>query len=308
MLVHTLPPKPTGLTVSPQDVHKRNTSEVFLTSWDSHRPDTFVVSARWPSRHRFYLAHNGLHDPLLFAESVRQCFPLLSHAGYDLPYGHHLIWQYLSYEVTPSVMGIGTGPTDLDLHITCSDIRRRHNGELAALTLHVTALRDGKHLGGAQARFSCHAPSVYRRLRGSYAGMTDAPGALPPAEAAHLVSRNDEDDVVLSPTGEQRVWLLRNDTSHPVLFDHPVDHSPGMLLLEASRQAALAHVHTEHAYPARFESTFFQFSEFDAPCRITAEEFPAYDRNDRRTQVLATQNGELTFSSVVTAHVLPSAS
>ncbi|MDT0615362.1 ScbA/BarX family gamma-butyrolactone biosynthesis protein [Streptomyces lancefieldiae] len=305
MLVHTLPSRVTGPTVPPHYVHKRNISEVFLTSWDNYRPDSFVVSARWPSRHRFYLSQNGLHDPLLFVESVRQCFPLLSHAGYDLPFGHHLIWQYLSYEVTPSAMRIGTGPTDLDLHITCSGIRRRHNGELAAVTLHVTALRDGKHLGRAQARFSCHAPSVYRRLRGRYAGVTGAPGTLPPAEAAHLVARDRDDDVVLSPTGHRRTWLLRNNTSHPVLFDHPVDHSPGMLFLEASRQAAHAYAHAEHAYPVKVESTFFQFNEFDAPCRISVEEFPTIGGTGQCTQVLATQNGEVTFSSVVTALVRP---
>ncbi|MDI3422971.1 ScbA/BarX family gamma-butyrolactone biosynthesis protein [Streptomyces luteolus] len=303
-VIKQLPPIATGFTVSSELVHKRDESEVLLTSWDSYRPDTFVVCAQWPVQHRFYQSRNGLHDPMLFAESVRQCFPLLSHAGYDVPFGHHLIWQYLNFEIVPSAMDIGTDPTEVELYITCSDIRRR-GGQLAALTLHVIALRDGKHLGVAQARFTCHTPSVYRRLRGRYAGATALPGALPAAEAPHLVAREQEEDVVLSPTEQHGTWLLRNDTSHPVLFDHPLDHSPGMLMLEAARQATHAHAYAEHAYPVKFESTFLQFAEFDAPCQVTVEELPTRDRTQRRTEILATQNGEMAFSSLVTALVGP---
>ncbi|MEU5950693.1 ScbA/BarX family gamma-butyrolactone biosynthesis protein [Streptomyces sp. NPDC047525] len=308
-VIHPLPLTPAGTTVPPHYVHKLDASEVLLTSLDNYRPDTFVVSARWPVRHRFYDPQRGLHDPMLFAETVRQCFPLLSHASYDLPLGHHLIWQYLSYEIRPSAMHIDTGPTDLQLYITCSDIQRRHNGQLAAVTLHVTALRDGKHLGRAQARFSCHAPSIYTRLRGRHAGMTSATGTLPPAETPSLVARDQDDNVVLSPTEQHGRWILRNDTSHPVLFDHPVDHSPGMLLLEAARQAAHAHanVYAEHAYPIKIESTFLQFSELDAPCHVSVEALPTSDRTHQRTQVHATQNGDITFSSLVTALIGPPA-
>ncbi|WP_281275492.1 AfsA-related hotdog domain-containing protein [Saccharothrix australiensis] len=42
---------------------------------------------------------------------------------------------------------------------------------------------------------------------------------------------------MLSPVGRSDSWLPRVDRRHPVLFDHPVDHVPGMALQEAGRQA-----------------------------------------------------------------------
>ncbi|MFC7310294.1 ScbA/BarX family gamma-butyrolactone biosynthesis protein [Streptomyces monticola] len=304
-VINQLTSAPVGSTIPPHYTHKKDQSEVLLTSWDSFRPDTFVVSARWPTQHRFYLTQNGLHDPMLFAESVRQCFPLLSHAGYGLPFGYHLIWQYLTYEVVPSAMRAGSDPTELDLYITCSDIRYRSGGQLAALTLHVVALRGGEHLGTAQARFSCHSPSIYQRLRGSYADLDRsiaAAGAPPPPVVPSRVARDREDNVVLAPTEHHRLWTLRNDTSHPVLFDHPLDHSPGMLVLEAARQAT--HATCGPVYPVRLESTFLQFTELDTPCRISAAPDPVGELDNRqRIQILASQGSDTTFTGVVT--VLP---
>ncbi|MDO0939389.1 ScbA/BarX family gamma-butyrolactone biosynthesis protein [Streptomyces sp. DG2A-72] len=304
-VINELTPVRAGSIVPPHYVHKRDESEVLVTGWESFRPDTFVVSVRWPTRHRFYLSQNGRHDPMLFTESVRQCFPLLSHAGYGLPFGHHLIWQYVTSEVVPSAMRTGQGPTELELYITCSDIRYRGGGQLAALTLHVIALRGGEHLGTAEARFSCHAPSIYRRLRGPYADLqraVAAAGAPPPPVLPSRVARDREDNVVLSPTEHHRRWTLRNDTSHPVLFDHPLDHSPGMLVLEAARQATHA-VCGANAYPFRMESSFLQFTELDAPCRLSAEPEPTRARDQQKVQVLASQGDDTTFTSVLTALV-----
>lgn len=303
-VINEVTPVRIGSNVPPHYVHKRDESEVLVTSCESFRPDTFAVAARWPAQHPFYLSHNGLHDPMLFAESVRQCFPLLSHAGYDLPFGHHLIWQYLTYEVVPSAMRTGPGRAELDLYITCSDIRYR-SGRLAALTLHVVALRGGEHLGTAEARFSCHSPSIYRRLRGPYADLpraVAAAGAPPPPVSPSCVARDRKENVVLSPTGHHGRWTLRNDTSHPVLFDHPLDHSPGMLVLEAARQATHA-VCGADAYPFRVESTFLQFTELDAPCRVSASPEATSSQDRRRVQVITSQGGDTTFTSVVTALV-----
>ncbi|MFF8732844.1 AfsA-related hotdog domain-containing protein [Streptomyces sp. NPDC015171] len=43
---------------------------------------------------------------------------------------------------------------------------------------------------------------------------------------------------MLAATERAGRWQLRIEQDHPVLFGHPVDHAPGMLLLEALRQAA----------------------------------------------------------------------
>ncbi|MFI8930497.1 ScbA/BarX family gamma-butyrolactone biosynthesis protein [Streptomyces sp. NPDC053474] len=238
---------PAHPTLAPHHVHKHNPAEVLLTGYDTLRPDTYTVTAQWPTHHPFYTPTPHLNDPLLFIETIRQCFPLLAHNAYHLPHGHHLIWQYLTTDINPHAMHhTPHHPTHLTLYITCSDIRRRQSGHLTALTLHAIALRNGTHLGTAQTRFSAHSPTIYQRIRGNHPQPPTTPP--PPTHPTH-VGRHHPHDVVLSPTPHPHHWTLRNDTTHPTLFDHPVDHTPGMLLLEAARQATHAthHTHTTNS-------------------------------------------------------------
>ncbi|MFJ3848253.1 ScbA/BarX family gamma-butyrolactone biosynthesis protein [Streptomyces albidoflavus] len=291
----------------PQEyTHKRVRGEVLLTGWAPAGENRMTVTARWPRGHSFYAPVAERHDPMLLAETLRQSIPLISHACYDVPLGHHLIWQHFTFEADPGALWTGPGPMDVELHITCEDITRR-GGRLAALTMTIGILRDGLPLGTAHTRFSSHAPAVYGRLRGERYALPGALASLPPAAgvpalAAGRVSREHADDVVLSPTALPDQWRLRVDQTHPVLFDHPVDHVPGMLLLEAARQAAHAasHPHAGPVVPVRFESVFFRYVEFDAPCLITAQAEPASQAAGSGSRscvsVSATQDGAEAFT------------
>ncbi|MCZ0971672.1 AfsA-related hotdog domain-containing protein [Streptomyces albulus] len=59
------------------------------------------------------------------------------------------------------------------------------------------------------------------------------------------------------------------NTAHPVLFDHPVDHVPGMLMVEAARQAARA-VAPHWSLPVALDCSFARYAELDAPCWVGA--------------------------------------
>ncbi|QMV06648.1 hypothetical protein GJU35_13800 [Streptomyces lincolnensis] len=87
---------------------------------------------------------------------------------------------------------------------------------------------------------------------------------------------------------------MRVDTSHPLLFDRPDDHVPGMVLLEAARQAAAAVTPGDGTpYPLSMENTFDRYVEFDTPCWIEAT--PVTDG----VRVVGHQDGEQVFSSLV---------
>ncbi|MER7185748.1 ScbA/BarX family gamma-butyrolactone biosynthesis protein [Streptomyces hyaluromycini] len=287
--------------VSKEDVHKRDGAEVLLVSWERTGSDTFTVAAVWPSDRSFYQTVNGLYDPLLFVETVRQNVPLISHVGYDVPPGHHLIWQDLTCEVSPSVMQVADGPSLIELRISCSQVSRR-GARLAALTMDVVALRDGVLLGTARARFTSNPPAVYRRLRGAYADLErSVAAALPPAAPVdpELVERARESDVVLADCEFPGRWQLRNDLSHPVLFDHPVDHAPGMLLLEAARQAVHAQSPAAGLAPVRFDAKFSRYVELDAPCWIVTETGVPDLVGRTCISVTAVQAGEEAFTCAV---------
>ncbi len=133
---------------------------------------------------------------------------------------------------------------------------------------------------------------------------------------AGLVGRHDPRDVVLGTPGEERPsgadglnadwaygsWQLRIDRGHPVLFDHPVDHVPGMALLEAARQAAQA-LSPARVLPVMVDSKYYKYVELAAPCWITATRAPIRRAKDARVRVRAEQNGETVFECTVSAEV-----
>ncbi|MEU9385118.1 AfsA-related hotdog domain-containing protein, partial [Streptomyces sp. NPDC048279] len=66
-------------------------------------------------------------------------------------------------------------------------------------------------------------------------------------------------------------WWLRLDVEHPVLFDHPSDHVPGMALMAAFRQVALVTATDAARYVRSLAARFTSFGELDQPVSITAE-------------------------------------
>ncbi|MFB6564150.1 MULTISPECIES: ScbA/BarX family gamma-butyrolactone biosynthesis protein [unclassified Streptomyces] len=293
-------------------VHKSAHSEVLLTGWRTVAPDEYVVTAQWPRAHSFYTPDGGHHDPLLLAESVRQAIPLLSHVAYDVPFGHRQIWDAFSYSTNPDALAVGSTPADISLHIHCSGISRRGR-RLAGLTMHVTATRDGEFLGTAEAGFTNQPEAVYQRLRGRNGDLDEVAARtipLPPPLTPRRVGRDRFHDVVLSPTSSTRRAQLRADVNHPILFDHPVDHAPGMLLLEAVRQAAYRSAYPRRGVLTDMEIRFFRYAELTSACWIetlpNTEEASAPDHHPVR--VIARQNDEVIFAataSIATATTVP---
>ncbi len=282
--------------------HKANPAEVLLTGWCRTAPDTFTVRARWPRSHDFYAIRHGLHDPLLLSETVRQTLPLLSHAAYQVPLGHQLLWERFQWDLEPGALRSEGRPAEVELRITCTDVRYRRQSA-AAVVLTAEAWREGCRLGGARTHFTIQNRAVYARLRGAYAdiGLANARALPVPSPApASVVARERAEDVVLSPAGGDNRWQLRADTSHPILFDHPVDHVPGMLLLEAARQAAHATAASRPTVVTGMETTFIRYAELDAPCWIDARPLSGGAAGPRRVLVTARQNDEEIFTCVVT--------
>lgn len=284
-------------TVPRQYVHRAAIAEVLLSSWQADAGDSFSVTAQWPRNHAFYTPVAGYRcqDPMLGAETVRQAGLLLAHAEFGVPLGHQFMVSGLSFETTPEALEVSSTPTDLELQVTCHDIVRRGN-HLSGMRYEVKFFRDGVPAGSGQAKYTCMSPSVYRRLRADRV-LDPLPRLTPECPVA--VGRTDARDVVLTPfDGGSR--QLRVDTSHPALFDHPLDHVPGMLLLEAARQAALAASFPESVLPVALESQFLRYTELDQPCAVTTER--GQTGNDGRTpiNVTATQEGEAVFTSTVT--------
>ncbi|MCJ1680086.1 gamma-butyrolactone biosynthesis enzyme [Streptomyces sp. APSN-46.1] len=283
-------------------VHRASVAEVLLTGWDTDTEasadasDAFVVRAQWPRSHALFTPAHGHQDPLLLIESIRQAGTLLTHTEYGVPFGHQFLMWDMFFDATPAAFATSSTPTDVELHTTCHDIVRRGRS-ISGMRYDVTVRRDGLPVATGGARFSCTSPAVHRRLRGERPTTTGRalPAPVDPADVGHT----NREHVVLAPPVPARAnrWELRVDTDHAVFFDHPIDHVPGMLLIEAARQAARAATRQPDALLVGLESNFIRYAELDAPCWIEAHVERAETAEELRVHVRGTQEGEQVFTS-----------
>ncbi|GAA2987983.1 gamma-butyrolactone biosynthesis protein ScbA [Streptomyces drozdowiczii] len=274
-------------------VHRADPQDVFPTGVTRLSDTRFHVPAHWPRAHRFFAPVGGRHqDPLLIAETMRQAAMLVCHAELGVPLGDAFVMWELNYTTAPEHFLLGDEPWDIEVEVSCSDIRRR-GSSLGSMRVDFVLRRDGATLATCGSRISCTSAAAYQRLRGHRAGA--APGPLPPALPPRAAGRARERDVVLAPAVRPGRWPLRLDTGHPTLFGRPNDHVPGILLLEAARQAATATV--PGFLPVSVRSDFLRYVELDVPCWIEATTVPAGG-----VLVRAVQDGGTVFTCAFGPH------
>jgi 2-oxo-3-(phosphooxy)propyl 3-oxoalkanoate synthase len=249
--------------------HRAREQDMFVADWATPSPDTYRVGLRLPHDHDFYPPTPlGTLDPLLLVESMRHSSILISHAALGVPLDHHFMLQELEFDSSPTATRVAQGPVAMVLDVHVEKVRRSA-GRPGAMS-YEWVLRHGSAVaatGRARTRFC--SPRVYRRLRDGR-GPVEHVARTGPLLEPHQVGRSDERDVLLAPGVGDREWLLRVDTEHRTLFQRPSDHVPGMLLLEAARQAA-----TAADSPRRFAVTgghivFHRYAELDEPCVLRA--------------------------------------
>ncbi|KJY47989.1 hypothetical protein VR46_00600 [Streptomyces sp. NRRL S-444] len=299
---HALPRLTT--TVPREYVHRASHAEVFLTGCEKLDESNFALTGQWPRAHTFFISSDGVrHDSMQAAETIRQAGLFLAHSELGVPLGHHFLLWDLNVTTHPENMRIGPGPSDLSLLATCTDVVRRGK-RLAEFRMEISIERDGRLCAVGGGRFACVSETTYRRLRGA-AGSTTRHSRLQPdiKVLPATVGRALPSDVVLSPTDQANRWLLDPDPRHPILFDHDGDHFPGMVLLEAARQAAGALCYPASLTPSSIYTDFQRYAEFDAPVWIEASAAPMSPVDMPSIQVTGRQNDQTVFTALISGHV-----
>ncbi|MFY1681810.1 ScbA/BarX family gamma-butyrolactone biosynthesis protein [Micromonospora sp. WMMD730] len=261
-------------TVPRQLVHRSAVAEVLLTDWQQTGATTFVLAAQWPRGHSFYGVRDGQFDPLLAAETIRQAGILLAHVGFEVPQSCFFLMQRLAFGCVPEQLHAADEPFDLVLTVEVGAVLRRAC-TIGGMRIDVTLRHGGDLVGEGSGWLRCVSPATYERLRwGGQARAVGPPPVVTPADPAS-VGRQHPADVVVGPADPQGTRQLRVPLHHPVLFDHPLDHVPGMLAFEAMRQAALAATGRPGALVVGADATFPAFLELDRECTLVVRSVTA---------------------------------
>ncbi|MGV4982268.1 ScbA/BarX family gamma-butyrolactone biosynthesis protein [Streptomyces sp. NRAIS3] len=281
-----------------QLVHKTTAGHVLLTDGIRLAQDRFLLAAMLPPDHGLYQQDSaGCTDPMLVVEALRQTGYYIQHRFYGVPDTHKFILGGVTFGAEDTgLLAAGTSWLPVNLHVTCTPTgpwTRRRLGMRLEVEFSVAGLVCG-HGSLLSEAVDPRLYEVVRRRAVPTEPSGPAPSGgrpLPPGD----VGRRGPTDVLLSDDGIADGWLLRIDQENPELFDHPVDHVPGMVLLEAFRQAALAATKpaTKPTKPATSAPTerrvsltglraeFARYCELDGPARITARPQPGHPVADR---------------------------
>ena len=296
-------------TIARELVHKRSIAEVLITSFTT-TPAAWICHAQLPRRHSFHADTTGeqsaYHDPLLVLEAFRQACIAASHASYDVPLDARYTVRY--YEL--SILDLATlkcGPQVLDLELNIAvrnEFRRGGDRPVHGLDVAAVVTHEGKKVMELSGAFGWMSLAKWEAFRGG-ASWDTGPQAFP--ADPQIVGRTRPENVVIGepvPLGGSAASApIVVDVSHPTIFDHPLDHLPGGLLIEACRQLSLAVMGSCSATimgPAWLRCDFHSFAELDTTNTVTVAP-AAEDALSFRGEV--TQSGqtrasvELTFTT-----------
>ncbi|MEV4879660.1 ScbA/BarX family gamma-butyrolactone biosynthesis protein [Streptomyces cyaneofuscatus] len=290
--VHTLPAAKGA--VPKEHAHLRDADAVLVKDRARLRADAYSLTALWPATEAALP-----YDPRILTQLIRQGGLAVAHADYGVPLTHQTLLYHLNYHVAPGFQVPRDRPSPLTVEVLVSDTTHRRTNA-GALDMNISILDNGVPVAWSETRFGWISPAAYRRLRGDRHTVDWAAWDVPPPVDPASVGRTDPADVTLSPTGLPNRWQLRNNTANTLLFDHPVDHVPGLALIEAAHQAAYALGSTAYFEPTGVTSDFTQYVEFDAPCWIEAELISAPDAPADTVRVTGVQNEQRAFQVELT--------
>jgi hypothetical protein len=224
---------------------------------------------------------------LFYTEAGRQASLAISHAFLDVSTEDVFIFEGSDAELADGAWKAARRPASdaVLIEIGITDVTRRRNGAVARVVAEHAMWIDAHLVFRGTGAWTIHPAALFQRLRKSSAARTGpaAPDGPPGGTAAPTPARiphaSGANVVISSPqyreaTGEFASSLIVDDT-HPYFFDHPCDHVPGMLLLEACTQLAKATLAgasgaAERAAVSSYRITFAQFVECGVPTLLSA--------------------------------------
>jgi hypothetical protein len=239
-------------------VHRRATAEVLVTSAAEAGDHRYVCGVQVSASHRRMPMGPGVVPASLVLEASRQAGIAISHLYLDVPLEQQYLLDRLNLTWVDGLIPVTANtPIEamLDVRVTKG---RRERKQVHSLSFAGSWFVDEREVARATAEMRYVPPGTFRALRRIHAAATL------PARPTDGRSRDFDRTLVVG-------W----NPHDPMLFDHPVDHVPGMALIDAGLAAA------GPTFQA-FDVEFLAFAELDVPLCLREE------RSDRllRTYVI----------------------
>lgn len=224
-------------------VHKAFNGEVFLI--DSHRLDenTFEIAAFLPRSHIYYndTQNSTRHDVSALLEVFRQCSIFVAHEFYGVALSSKFIFDSADFKVLHNEV-LGNSPQSYQSIIKITILQVKHKrGNNYGLLLDMRLFIDSKKYATKIMDMSWFAPKMYERLRGEIANENYIPldkNEMSPKSLGRSTITNVVITQFLQESQYFQTTIIPNQ-AHPAFFDHPLDHIPASLLIEALRQSSL---------------------------------------------------------------------
>lgn len=226
-------------------VHKQFISEVFLTDYCQLSENTFLIAAFLPRTHSYYNDSLQSIDVSIILEIFRQCSILISHVFYNIPSDVKFVFDKADLHCANTDISFNFQiQADYQAIIDISVIETKmRNKNLSGLKLEMKLFIQSQLYATKTMHISFFQPKIWNRLRASaqkYESrnyclheLSDYQTKLHKQHANNIVIT---DFINHASTFHSKIIP---HTSHPVFFDHPLDHVPASLLLEAIRQHGL---------------------------------------------------------------------
>lgn len=250
-------------------VHRQSVSEVLLT--DQRMVNGVQhTGVQFPRGHRMWDPSGREHDPLLVAESLRQSVIVLCHNHFRVPLSYQFLMEAFGFEVLDA-LPVDSAADSWSLRTIPESVAFRDD-VVSRLETTAELVMDGRVVAIGSAVARCMPLTSYSTLRGNRNNAHAVPrGALSFAQVVdpREVGRRDQASVVVARRNHDGGLFCVPDASNAALFDHLVDHVPGMALFETARQAVRLEIGDPRANVATLWATFFAFTEWDQRTRVT---------------------------------------
>lgn len=235
-------------------VHRLAVSEVYLMTAEQLGVDQFHLTAQWPRRHFYYRVADCSVDPMLVAETLRQSTILVAHRYYEVPLTRRFLMRRMTVSLAGGDIVASVRPAEIVLKVGVDRMRSGPNG-VTRMRTNIEFWFQDNLIAEGMGDLQVVNARVYERMRSG----SQSSEWLTLAAYAGGGKKPSAQGVVLNRSGSGPAWQLVIDYSHPVFFDHPVDHLPGMLIMESARQAAAEVVGIPSAEFTYFDGRYDRF-------------------------------------------------